>query len=92
MLGQMPDPAVTGRASRRRMTDVDAQGRCSGCGKRVESSAGCLACQYAGPYRMRPHMCPVCMGTGKRGRPAQGQTLEEIDDCHPCSGRGIVWG
>lgn len=38
-----------------------------------------------------PYTCPVCAGSGQVSGFSAG-TLWSTKPCHPCAGRGIVWG
>lgn len=41
---------------------------------------------------MKPFVCPLCNGEGKKNT-GESNTAGQIREyCHPCSGTGIVWG
>lgn len=43
-------------------------------------------------HNKKPYICPVCNGWGRQQLSIQGQTDIHAYDCHPCEGKGVLWG
>lgn len=62
-------------------------------GTMPEYETGTIPPEDVTPFAtLLPFMCPVCMGSGRRGIGHYDGTVEITEVCKPCGGVGVIWG